>query len=169
MKLPVDTLSRIWLGLKMSIVFSFVVSSQQVVLAQPSPSFNCYRKTTSDYITRLHMPSGEKYVVVSWGRSDAVNTKCSEASNRLQKFFRSGRLNYIVEAKLNGKLTTVCGLAAESEQCNSRSKIFDLLPGDTISMFIKRLGGSTPSDEKSDDEVVIDFQKVLKALAAQGE
>jgi hypothetical protein len=169
MKLPVNTLSRIWLGLKISIVFSFVVSSQQVVLVQPSPSFNCYRKTSNEYITRLHLPSGKKYVVVSWGRSDTVNTKCSEASNKLQKFFRSGRLNYIVEAKINDKSTIVCGLAAEIEKCNSKSKIFELLPGDTLSMFIKRLGGSTPSDEREDNDILIDFRKVLKNLATQGE
>jgi hypothetical protein len=169
MKSPVNTLSRIWLGLKISMVFSFVVSSQQVVLAQSSPSFNCYRKTSNEYITRLHLPSGKKYVVVSWGRSDAVNTKCSEASNKLQKFFRSGRLNYIVEAKINDKSTIVCGLAAEIEKCNSKSKILELLPGDTLSMFIKRLGGSTPSDEREDNDIVIDFRKVLKNLATQGE
>jgi Circadian oscillating protein COP23 len=169
MKSPVNTLSRIWLGLKVGIVFSFVVSSQQVVLAQSSPSFNCYRKTSDEYITRLHLPSGKKYVVVSWGRSDTVNTKCSEASNKLQKFFRSGRLNYIVEAKINDKSTIVCGLAAEIEKCNSKSKILELLPGDTLSMFIKRLGGSTPSDEREDNDIVIDFRKVLKNLATQGE
>ena len=115
------------------------------------------------------MPSGKKYVVVNWGRNDTINTKCSEASNKLQKFFRSGRLNYIVEAKVNDKLTIVCGLAVENEKCNSKSKILELLPGDTLSMFIKRLGGSTLSDERSNDEIMIDFRKVLKNLATQGE
>lgn len=135
MKSPVDTLSQIWLCLKMSMVFSFLVSSQQVVLAQSSPSFNCFRKISDEYITRLHLPSGEKYVVVNWGRSDAVNSKCTKASNKLQKLFKSGRLNYIVEVKVNDELTIICGLATKSEQCNNKSKIFDLLPGDTLSML----------------------------------
>jgi hypothetical protein len=169
MQSPVSNLSRMWLVLKIGLIFSFVFSPQQFVQAESSPSFNCYRKTSGEYITRLHLPSGKKYVVVSWGRSDTVNTRCSEASNKLQKFFRSGRLNYIIEAKINDKSTIVCGLAAEIEKCNSKSKILELLPGDTLSMFIKRLGGSTPSDEREDNDIVIDFRRVLKNLATQGE
>jgi Circadian oscillating protein COP23 len=169
MQSPVSNLSRMWLVLKIGLIFSFVFSPQQFVQAESSPSFNCYRKTSGEYITRLHMPSGKKYVVINWGRSDSINNKCSEASNKLQKFFKSGRLNYIVEAKTNGRLTIVCGLATESEQCNSKNKLFELLPGDTVSMFIKRIGGSTLSDERVDDDFIINFQKVFKYLLIQGE
>jgi Circadian oscillating protein COP23 len=169
MKSPVNSLSRILLALEVGAFFGFMFTLQQVVLAQSSPSFNCFRKTSSEYVTRLHLPSGKKYVVISWGKSLDNNIKCNKAANKLQHFFNSGRLNHIVEFKVNDKITIVCGLANEAEKCSNKNKLFELLPGDTIPMIIKRLGGSTPSDERVNDEVVIDFQKLLKNLATRSD
>jgi Circadian oscillating protein COP23 len=169
MQLPVNNSSRIWLVIRIGLVLSLVFSSQQFVQAESSPSFNCYRKTSGEYLTLLHLPSGKKYVVISWGRSGAVNARCSEATNNLQKFFNSGRLNYIVGVRVNNKSTIVCGLALEGGPCNSKNRMFDLLHGDTISMLIQRIGGNTPSDEKTSAEILINFKKVIKDLTIQSE
>jgi hypothetical protein len=169
MQLSIDNLSRILLALNIAAISGFVITPQQLALARSSPSFNCYRKTSGEYITRIHLPSGKKFVLINWGQISNVATRCSDASNKFQRFFDNGRLNYIESTEIKDGRSIVCGFAEKNGQCNNKSKIFELLPGDTIPKLLKRLGGSTPDDEGSNDKIVINFQMLLKKLEAQSE
>jgi hypothetical protein len=96
---------------------------------------------------------------------------CTRVSRRFQDFYNAGKLNYIKSGKSEKKPGhIICG-TAEDIVCTERDKLFDVepytKPADSLAKDLNKIlakNGNEPIYQGSDDELVIDFQKILAEL-----
>jgi Circadian oscillating protein COP23 len=176
MRLSIGNSYQIFFTVSTGALLSLGIPTQQVVLAESSPSFNCYKSSAGERFTRLELPSGVQIDLIVWKRSHNPRKKCQNASDKFQDFFDGGKLNFIKSGEVpkTGR-RMICGVAKENDECNNESKLFDLLEGETPAKvladdLLNRLNSHSNSGEPiyqgSGDEILIDFQKLLKQLNA---
>ncbi len=164
MRLLIGNIHKMGLGTFLAILVPSIALTQTTT--QPSPQFYCAPDSRGTLFTQVLIPGREPLQLISWKKTANPRTTCERVSRRFHDFYKAGKLNYI-----KGGSGIICGTAEDIECNDKRDKLFDLLPytkaTESLADALKEMlynGSGNPIYQGSDDELVIDFQKILAEL-----
>jgi Circadian oscillating protein COP23 len=167
-------LSRTFLLARLLFVTVLILPTQSIAASKDSVGFDCHYSKTAP-ATRLYMPGDRFYDIVSWRRyGKQAGAKCREVSRRFDDMYRKGNLEVLrVRRSTKSGVWTVCGFSTNPDPndlpCYEKNKIFDLLPGSKPEEELENLlsamkNNSGPINQSSDNEIIIDFRKLIDKL-----